>query len=111
MGTRCRAESATIRNRFEALQEEENEKEVGWIQWRAEDKEGSPSGKEEIVGDSGAAEPVYPWDLAYEFPIREVAWNQRRNFRNASGGQVEDYGEKKVCCELAGLSTPSNMKF
>ena len=37
--------------------------------------------------------------------------NQKRNFRNASGGRMEHYGEKKVCCEFAGLSTPVNMKF
>ena len=56
--------------------------------------------------DSGAAESVCPWDWASEFPIKEVAWNQKRNFRNASGGRMEHYGEKKVCCEFAGLSTP-----
>ena len=40
-----------------------------------------------------------------------MAWNQKRNFRNASGGRMEHYGEKKVCCEFAGLSTPVNTKF
>ena len=101
----------TLRNRFEALQEEENVEEVDWIQWCAEDKEEKTSGKEEIVVDSGAAESVCPWGWASEFPIKEVAWNQKRNFRNASGGRMEHYGEKKVCCEFAGLSTPVNMKF
>ena len=101
----------TLRNRFEALQEEEDEEEVDWIQWCAEDKEEKTSGKEEIVVDSGAAESVCPWGWASEFPIKEVAWNQKRNFRNASGGRMEHHGEKKVCCEFAGLSTPVNMKF
>ena len=101
----------TLRNRFEALQDEENVEEVDWIQWCAEDKEEKTSGKEEIVVDSGAAESVCPWGWASEFPIKEVAWNQKRNFRNASGGRMEHYGEKKVCCEFAGLSTPVNMKF
>ena len=64
-----------------------------------------------IVVDSGAAESVCPWGWASEVPIKEVAWNQKRNFRNASGGRMEHYGEKKVCCEFAGLSTPVNMKF
>ena len=103
-------QKVTTRNRFEALQEEENEEEVDWIQWCAEDKVGQTSGKEEIVVDIGAAESVCPWDWASEFPIKEVAWNQKRNIRNASGGRMEHYGEK-VCCEFAGLSTPVNMKF
>ena len=53
-------QKVTPRNRFESLQEEENEEEVDWIQWCAEDKEGQTSGKEEIVVDSGAAESVCP---------------------------------------------------
>ena len=103
-------QKVTTRNRFEALQEEENEEEVDWTQWCAEDKEGQTSGKEEIVVDSGAAESVCPWDWASEFPIKEVAWNQKRNFRNASGGRMEHYGEKKVCCEFAGPSTRSDAR-
>ena len=96
----------TLRNRFKALQEEENEEEVDWIQWFAEDKEGKTSGKDETVVESGAVESVCPWDWASEFPVKEVAWNQKRNFRNASGGWMEQHGEKKVCCELAGLRAP-----
>ena len=68
---------------------------------------GEASGKEGIVVGSGAAESVCPWDWATEFPIKEVAWNQKMNFRS---GMVH-YGEKKVCCEFTGLSTPVNMKF
>ena len=57
-----------LSNRFEALQDEEND--VEWIQWCAEKKEGKHLGKREIV-------------------VR-----------------MEHYGEKKVCCEFDGLSTP-----
>ena len=52
-------QNVTLRNRFDALQEEENEEEVDWIQWCAEVKEGKTSGKEEIVVDSGAARPCF----------------------------------------------------
>ena len=54
-------QNVTLRNRFDALQEEENEEEVDWIQWCAEVKEGKTSGKEEIVVDSGAARPRVVW--------------------------------------------------
>ena len=43
-----------LSNRFEALQDEENEVES------AEEKEGKHLGKQEIVVDSGAAESVCP---------------------------------------------------
>ena len=42
-------QKVTTTNRFEALQEEENEEEVDWIQWCAEDKGGRTSGKEIVV--------------------------------------------------------------
>ena len=48
-------------------------------------------------------------DCATEFPSKGVAWNQKRNFLNASGG-MEHCGEK-VCCEFDGPSTPVSMKF
>ena len=66
--------------------------------------------EEEIVVDSGAAESACLWDWASEFTIKEVAWNQKWNFRNASGGRMEHHGEEQVCCEFAGLSTLVNMK-
>ena len=61
--------------------------------------------------DSGAAESVCPWDWAQQFSVREVQWDRKRNFRNASGGKMEHYGEKQVRCELEGLSSPVNMMF
>ena len=67
-------------------------------------------GKREIVVDSGAAESVCPWDWATEVPTKKVAWNPKRNLLNASGGRMEHYGDKKVCCEFEGLSTPMSVE-
>ena len=95
-------------NRFGALQEEHEDE---WIQPVAEEKEWRALGKGEIVVDSGASESVCPWDWMTVFPTKEVAWDQKRKFLNASGGRMGHYGERKVLCEFAGLSTPVGMKF
>ena len=102
----------TTSNRYEALMEvDEDEEEADWIQWCDEEEGRSAVAKGEIVIDSGAAESVCPWDWALQFPVREVQWDRKRNFRNASGGKMEHYGEKQVRCELEGLSSPVNMMF
>ena len=84
---------------------------VDWIQLCGEKGEGSSVAKGEIVIDSGAAESVCPWDWAKQFPVREVRWDQKRSFRNASGGKMDHYGEKQVRCGLKGLHSPVNMLF
>ena len=81
------------------------------MQWCKEEGDRKAVAKGEIVIDSGAAESVCPWDWAQQFPVREVQWDRKRNFRNASGGKMEHYGEKQVRCELEGLSSPVNMMF
>ena len=65
-----------------------------WIQWVAEDGGGNGPALGEIIVDSGAAESVCPWEWARQFPMREIPWNRKRGFRNASGGKMEHYGEK-----------------
>ena len=82
--------------------------EVDWILQFAEKE---VAGKGEIVVDSGAAESVCPWNWASQFPLKEVPWDRKRDFRNASGGKMEHYGEKKVRCGFDGLSAPVNMTF
>ena len=89
----------------------EEEDEVDWIQWFAEEADKAGPSKGEIVVDSGAAESVCPWNWAREFPMKEVPEDRRRNFRNASGGQMGHYGEKRVHCEFEGLSSPVSMTF
>ena len=101
MGARCWA----ARNRLEALQEEENEEEVGWIQWCAEEER--HRARKGLWWAVVQPSLCVRGDWATEFPIKEVAWNQKMNFRS---GMVH-HGEKKVCCEFTGLSTPVNMKF
>ena len=98
-------------NRFEALQEEENDEE--WTRWCAREKRGKDLGQlgERGVLDSGAAESVCPWDWATELPTMKVAWYQAKNLFSTSGGRVEHYGEKKGCCEFDGLSAPVSVKF
>ena len=83
-----------VSNRFAALQEEMN----------------SESSLEIALG-SGAAESVCPCDWATEFLTEEAAWRQYRNVLNASGGQMEHFSEKKVCCEFERLRTPLSMIF
>ena len=61
--------------------------------------------------DSGAAESVCPWNWANRFPVREIPWHQQREFRNASGGKMNHYGEKKIRCGFSGLSAPVSMTF
>ena len=123
-------EPLRLRNRFGVLQEIEEVGEVDtdchdsldyvtglgdgaedWIQWVTEEGGGKGPAVGEIVIDSGAAESVCPWDWARQFPTREVPWDRKRDFRNASGGKMEHYGEKKIRCGLDGLTTPINMTF
>ena len=82
-----------------------------WIQWVTEDGGIKGPAVGEIVIDSGAAESVCPWDWARQFPMREVPWDRKRDFRNASGGKMEHYGEKKIQCGFDGLAAPVNMTF
>jgi len=51
-------------------------------------------GKEEITVDSGAEDNVCPWEWGRQFRIKESA--TPRNFRDASGGKIEHYGEREV---------------
>ena len=73
--------------------------------------EGGPGGCGEIVIDSGAAESVCPWNWAEVFPTKEVEPGRERHFRNASGGRMAHYGEKKVRGSVAGMDAPISMLF
>ena len=73
--------------------------------------EGGDAGRGEIVIDSGAAESVCPWNWANAFPTREVPWGQKRQFRNASGGKMGHYGEKRVRGSVNGMDAPISMLF
>ena len=46
-----------------------------------------------ITVDSGAEENVCPWDWGHQF---ETERSDARDFRNASGGKIEHYGERLV---------------
>ena len=98
-----------VHNRFGALTEEDEE-EV-WIQEFSDAAGWKSLGKGEIVVDSGAAESVCPWDWAKEFGTKDIPWDQKRMFLNASGGRMEHYGERKVFCKAKGLNSPISMKF
>jgi hypothetical protein len=51
-------------------------------------------GKTEITVDSGAEESICPWWWGEHFPVRPAdEWLQ---FRNASGGFMEHYGQRSV---------------
>ena len=99
------SEPVELRNRFGLLAEAEEiletAEECGW----------KPKEKKEIVVDSGAAESVCPWEWATEFPVKEVPWEQRRKFVNASGGRMGHYGERKVHCKFEGQTMPASMRF
>ena len=49
-----------------------------------------------VAIDSAAAESVCPPDWAPEFKVRPCAPGEHQTFVNASGGDIEHYGEKKV---------------
>ena len=70
---------------------------------------GTAAASSEIVIDSGAAESVCPWNWATGFPTEEVPC--KRHFRNASGGRMEHYGEKRVRGSVSGIDTPISMLF
>ena len=53
-------------------------------------------GTAEITIDSAADESVCPWDWGKAFRTKEVAEMKKMRFRNASGGKMEHYGEKRV---------------
>ena len=102
-------QSKSFENRFEVLKKEETEEE--WILEAGEHEGPRPVGKGEIVVDSGAAESVCPWDWAEEFPMKEVPWEQRRKFVNASGKRMGHYGQKTVHCKFEGQTMPASLKF
>lgn len=81
-----------------------------FIEWVADGVDGGV-GRGEIVVDSGAAESVCPWEWAPQFPVKEVAPDRKRHFRNASGGHMEHYGEKQVRCGVDGMDAPISMLF
>ena len=81
------------------------------INWVSEEKECEVVGKGEIIVDSGAAESVCPWGWADVFPIKEIPEGRKRDFRNASGGPMGHYGERRVRCGIEGLSSPVSMLF
>jgi hypothetical protein len=54
-----------------------------------------------VAIDSAAAESVCPPDWAPEFKVRLCAPGEQQTFVNASGGDIEHYGEKRVAL-LAG---------
>lgn len=71
--------------------------------------DGESGGSTEIVIDSGAAESVCPWNWATVFPTEAV--REKRQFRNASGGHMAHYGEKRVRGTVNGVETPISMLF
>ena len=73
--------------------------------------EGGSVDRGEIVIDSGAAESVCPQDWASAFPTKAVAPGQERHFRNASGGRMSHYGEKRVRGTVDGMEGPISMLF
>ena len=90
---------------------DEEEEEADWIQRCEEEGERTAVAKGEIVIDSGAAESVCPWGWASQYSMREVAPGDRRNFRNASGGRMEHYGERRIRCGVQGRGAPVGMVF
>ena len=90
----------TTRNRFEALEDEEEDE--LWIQEntcatdKAEAEVWKVTGTAEVVIDSAADESVCPWDWMKSVHVREVPAGRRMKFRNASGGKMYHYGEKRV---------------
>ena len=108
---KLKPEPLALSNRFGALAEQEGDEAADEILETAEERGWRPAGKGEIVVDSGAAESVCPWGWAAEFPVKEVPWEQRRRFVNASGGRMGHYGEKKVHCKFEGQTMPASMRF
>ena len=49
-----------------------------------------------MVIDSAADESVCPWDWMKSVQIKEVLGGKKMKFRNASGGKMDHYGEKRV---------------
>ena len=52
--------------------------------------------KVKVAIDSAAAESVCPPDWAPEFPMKPCAPEEKQTFVNASGGDIEHFGEKRV---------------
>ena len=50
-----------------------------------------------ITVDSGAEENVCPWSWGEQFETRDP--KVKRDFRNASGGAITHYGERRVLVE------------
>ena len=81
-----------IQNRFEALGEDEET----WIREVEKTESWQPVGTAEITIDSAADESVCPKDWMKAFHTKWVPDEKKMRFRNASGGRMEHYGEKKV---------------
>ena len=108
----------TTTNKFEALAEIDEVTE-GKAQDAEEESgehimavtEGLAGRRGEIVVDSGAAESVCPWDWAGEFPMKTVQPGRERQFRNASGGRMAHYGERRVTGTVGDQGAPISMVF
>ena len=71
-------------------------KQERWIQSLDKEEIWKEAGTAEITIDSAADESVCPWDWGKAFRTKEVPEQRRMKFRNASGGRMEHYGEKRV---------------
>ena len=79
-------------NQFAALSESEE----SWVQAVRRDGHWTTVGAAEIVIDSAADESVCPWAWCEAFATKQVPEERKMKFRNARGGRMEHYGEKKV---------------
>ena len=82
-------------NRFAALTGNNHQLE-NWVQSLQNEEAWKEAGTAEITIDSAADESVCPWDWGKAFRTKEVAEMKKMRFRNASGGKMEHYGEKRV---------------
>ena len=84
---------------------------VKWIQTVSDEGAGKWVGATEIVVDSAADESVCPWEWAKAFPIKEVPAGRRMRLKNASGGQIQHYGEKTIHFKTGDDAKVKGMKF
>ena len=80
-------------NTFEALQEEDEDVCIQGVEeaegWRR-------AGTAEVVIDSAADESVCPWGWMKSLHTKAVPDEKKMKFRNASGGKMDHYGERRV---------------